>query len=188
VSSKNKLSSLTPRRREALLASALALGLGSGAAYAIDDVIETPEAFLTEAFGASAPQPKFLDLDDGAQSQLSAVLGHPYPQARLRYWSANGRTAWIFDDKGRDGYVPTTAGFVVEKGGTIGIVRVLIYRESHGEEVAQPSFEKQFSGAHAAGAQLDRNIDGISGATLSVKMMARMARAAIVMDSLAPKS
>ncbi len=97
-----------------------------------------PEAFLTEAFGASPPQQKFLDLDAGAQAQLGAVLGHPYPQARLRDWTANGRTAWIFDDKGKEGYVPTTAGFVIEKGGTIGMVRVLIYRESHGEEVSQP--------------------------------------------------
>ena len=166
--------------------SALLLGLGAGApALAIDSVHETQDAFLTEVFGATVPAPKLLELDGNAQSQLSATLGHPYQQARLRYWKADGKTAWVIEDKGRDGYQLTTAAFAV-KGGAIDIARVLIYRESHGEEVAELSWLNKFSGAKAAGNQLDRQVDSISGATLSVKMMQRMARAAITLDSLTP--
>jgi hypothetical protein len=163
----------------------LAIGLGAKNALAIDDVIEAPDKFLSEAFHGPPPAARFLDLDGRAQDQIQSALGHPYAQSRLRYWKANGRSAWIFDDIGKVGYQPTTAGFVVQ-GGTIDIARVIIYRESHGEEVTEQGFLRQFSGAKAVGAGLDRQIDGISGATLSVKMMQRMARAAIALDALTP--
>ena len=162
----------------------VAAGLYTGSALAIDDVIETPQAFLTEAFGATPPEAKFLELDGNAQSQIAAALGHPYQQSRLRYWLGNGQTAWIFDDKGKEGYQMTTSGFVV-KGGVLQFARVIIYRESHGEEVTQASFLKQFEGAKANGTAIDKHVDGISGATLSVLMMQRMARAAITLDALA---
>lgn len=145
---------------------------------------QTPEAFITEAFApAAAPAPSMLMLDAGKQSQISAVLGHPYPQARLRYWKAAGRSAWIFDDIGKEGYVPTTCGFIVSNA-AIEHARVLIYRESRGQQVAEPSFLRQLIGAHAAGNGLDKKVDNISGATLSVNMMQRMARAALAFDAL----
>ncbi len=173
-------------KRNTLAVPALLLGFGlAGKALAIDDIYETQDAFLAETFGAAVPPPKFLDLDAAAQSQINAALGHNYQQARLRYWKANGKTAWVIEDKGKEGYQLTTAAFAV-KGGAIDIARVLIYRESHGEEVAQASFLNKFSGARIAGSQLDRKIDSISGATLSVLMMQRMARAAIVLDALTP--
>ena len=163
------------------------LGTRSGDVLAALDVIsktyQTPEAFLAEAFGAAVPPPQMLELDDAKQAQISAALGRRYPQARLRYWRANGRSAWILDDKGKEGYQLTTAGFVVKER-AIDFARVLIYRESRGEQVAEPSFLKQLAGVHAAGAELDRKVDNISGATLSVKMMQRMARTALTLDSL----
>lgn len=158
------------------------LGLAAGPAQAIDDVYQTPEAFLAEAFGALPPPPQVMELDAGLQSTLSQMLGHPFPQSRLRYWRAAGKSAWIFDSIGKEGYQPTTAGFVVS-GGAINIARVLIYRESRGEQVCELSFLQQFQGARTAGEGLDRQIDGISGATYSVKMMQRMARAAISLDA-----
>ncbi|HET8881231.1 MAG TPA: FMN-binding protein [Solimonas sp.] len=145
---------------------------------------QTPEAFITEAFApAAAPPPAMLMLDAARQAQISAVLGHPYPQARLRYWKAAGRSAWIFDDIGKEGYVPTTCGFIVANA-AIEHARVLIYRESRGAQIGEPSFLRQLIGAKAAGNGLDKHVDNISGATLSVNMMQRMARAALVLDSL----
>ena len=62
-------------------------------------------------------------------------------------------------------------------------VRVLVYRESRGEEVRTPSFLKQFKDAKLTrGDRLDREIDGIAGATLSVGAMERMARLALFFD------
>ena len=145
----------------------------------------TREAFLAEAFGATLPPAKSLDLDETKQAQLTPIYGRRYPQARLRYWRANGRTAWIFDDIGKEGYQPTTSGFIVSDG-TIEAARVLFYKESRGDQVGEPSFLKQLLGARAAGAGLDRTVDNISGATYSVKLMQRMARTALLLDTLAP--
>jgi len=145
---------------------------------------QTPDAFINEAFApGTPPAPKVLDLDGSKQDQVSSVFGKPYPQSRLRYWRASGRSAWIFDDIGKDGYVPTTCGFLISNA-TIIHARVLIYRESRGQQVAEPSFLKQLIGAHAAGPGIDRSVDNISGATLSVKMMQRMARTAILFDAI----
>lgn len=145
----------------------------------------TREAFLAEAFGNAVPPAQTLDLDATRQAQLATVYGRKYPQARLRYWRANGRTAWIFDDIGKEGYQPTTSGFVV-KAGTIEAARVLFYKESRGEQVGEASFLKQLLGAKAAGGGIDKSVDNISGATYSVKLMQRMARTALMLDTLAP--
>ena len=177
--------------KRSFLRSALALlliGAGSTAVGADEGgslwtTFQTPEAFLAQAFGNSVPPAQLMDLDAAKQSQISAVFGRAYPQSRLRYWKAGGRSAWILEDIGKPGYQLTTAAFVV-KAGSIETARVLVYRESRGEQVGEASFLQQFNGAKLNGTALDRNIDNISGATLSVLMMQRMARAAIKLDSL----
>lgn len=145
----------------------------------------TREAFLAEAFGPTLPPTQSLDLDEAKHARLTPIYGRKFPQARLRYWRGeDGRTAWIFDDIGKEGYQPTTSGFVV-KDGAIESARVLFYKESRGEQVAEPSFLHQLLGARANGGDLDRSVDNISGATYSVKLMQRMARTALMFDELA---
>lgn len=156
------------------------------AATAGDDLwttFQTPAAFLAEAFG-TPPAPSVLALDAAMQAQIAAVFGRAYPQTQLRYWKANGRSAWILDDIGKQGYQITTSGFVVKEK-HIDFARVLIYRESRGEQVAEPSWLKKLVGRMLVGTALDQPVDNISGATLSVKMMQRMAAAALLLDSLA---
>jgi hypothetical protein len=161
-----------------VFASLLLAATAAGA----DEAIETPEAFLTEAFGAQVPAPQTLWLDDKAQAQIRPILNHIYPQARLRYWRVGNRTAWILDETGKE--FPITAGFVL-KDQAIDLARVLIYRESRGDEIRYPAFLKQFNGAHLASDGLQPAIDGISGATLSVSAMQRMARTALTLNPLA---
>ncbi len=162
------------------------LVMGSALGFELFKTFQTPEAFLAETFGASQPAPDVLTLDSGKQSAISQVFGRAFPQSRLRYWRSAGRTVWIFDDVGKEGYVPTTSGFVINNG-VVEVARVLIYRESRGEQVAEPAFLHQLEGARAAGNRLDRDVDNISGATLSVKMMERMARTALELDQLASR-
>lgn len=159
--------------------------LTAASAYAFElyKTFQTPEAFLAEVFDGSAPPPKTLALGQAEQSKIAAVFGRAFPQSRVRYWQQGTRTAWIFDDIGKEGYVPTTCGFVINNG-QIEHLRVLIYRESRGEQVGEASFLNQIRGAQASGNGLNQSVDNISGATLSVKMMERMARTAIELDSL----
>jgi len=137
-----------------------------------------PEVFLAEVFGPEVPVAQTV-----AVSSNVASLIQPLPQ-RLRYWRANGKTVWIFDELGKEGYQPTTCAFVV-RDDAIERAKVLIYRESRGEQVGQPSFLQQLVGAKANGAGIDRPVDNISGATYSVKMMQRMARAALLLNQIA---
>lgn len=137
-----------------------------------------PEDFLAEVFGAQLPPAQSV----AVSSNIAAMI-QPLPQ-RMRFWRADGKTVWIFDELGKQGYQPTTCAFVV-RDAAIERAKVLIYRESRGEQVGQPSFLQQLVGARAVGAGIDKSVDNISGATYSVKMMQRMARTALMLDQLA---
>src|SRR5438445_13552368 len=121
------------RRSLALLTLA-----ASGAAYG--QVYQEPDAFIAEVFG-SKPAPKVLWLTKDIQAQAGAILGHPPAQLRQRYWSDARKGVWILEEIGKEELI--TAGFVVADG-RIEHVRVLVYRESRGQDVRSPSFIKQF--------------------------------------------
>lgn len=180
---------LAPKSKIIPLFAVLGLCLFSAAtvkAFEIYKTFQTPEVFLAEVFKNNVPAPKMLVLDNSAQSKISAVFNRAFPQQRVRYWEDGERTVWIFDDIGKEGYVPTTSGFVINNG-VVDSAKVLVYRESRGEQVAEPSFLNQINGSKAAGNGLDKPVDNITGATLSVNMMKRMARTAITLDSLRKK-
>jgi len=157
----------------------LALVLFCAAAPALGEAYQAPEALVAEVFG-SLPSARVLWLSREMQAQASAILNHPPANLRQRYWSDGARSVWILEELGKEELI--TAGFVISQG-RIEHVRVLAYRESRGQEVRDPSFLKQFAGASLdKGDHLDRGIDGISGATLSVHAMERMARLALYFD------
>ncbi|MGJ8669506.1 MAG: FMN-binding protein [Oceanococcus sp.] len=159
------------------------LTVSTAHAFELYKTFQTPEAFLTEVFSGQEPAPKTLNLSNADQSRISAVFNRNFPQTRVRYWQQGTRSAWIFDDIGKEGYVPTTCGFVINQG-VLEQVRVLVYRESRGEQVGELSFLDKLRGARAQGRKLDRSVDNISGATLSVQMMERMSRTALELASL----
>ena len=141
-----------------------------------------PEQFIAEVFANNSPKPEVLWVTKDIAKQVEKILGHAPSQLRQRYWSSNGKSAWILDEIGKE--EPITAGFVVSDG-KIEQVRVLIYRESRGGEVRYPAFLKQYQAIELqADYHLNRNIDGISGATLSVNAMSRMARLALYFDRM----
>jgi len=108
------------------------------------------------------------------------MLGHDYKGLRIRYWKQDERTAWVLDEIGKD--KPITTGFVI-KNGRIERVRVLIFRESRGWEIRHAFFTDQFDKATLnKDRQLDRTIDNISGATLSVRAVTKLARVALLLD------
>jgi len=111
---------------------------------------------------------------------VRAILEHDYPAARVRYWRAGLRTVWVLDEVGKE--MPITVGIAIERG-AVQHVRVLVYRETRGWEVKSPAFTAQFTGTRLTAEQrLDRHIDGISGATLSVRALNKLARLALLFD------
>lgn len=156
------------------LLGALVLMLGIGGARADVPV----EQWLAAGLGQAA-SPKMLWLTTPVKARIERILGHPYGGLRVRYWQQGGRTAWVLDEIGKE--EPITFGVVVEQGRVQGI-EVLVYRESRGWEVRHAFFRKQFEGARlGAEDQLDRRVDGITGATLSVNAMRKVARVALVL-------
>ena len=146
-------------------------------AWGADQEAETSR-FLGEVF-THAPAPEILWLTRDLQLAMRNILDHDYPAARLRFWRDGQRTAWVLEEIGKE--MPITVGIVVDNG-AIERVRVLVYRESRGWEVKSPAFTAQFDGARLTPKQgLDRSIDGISGATLSVRALGRLARLALLL-------
>jgi hypothetical protein len=156
-----------------------------GVAPAAQTIYQKPSAFIAANFGGALPPTKALRLSSADQAMMKRFLGHTYKPSTIRYWSKGGTFVVILDEIGKT--QPITTGFVV-KGGRIDQVKVLIYRESHGYEVSRTSFTKQFrkAGLKSDG-QLDRRIDGIAGATLSVRALRGLARVALYLDRVAPK-
>ena len=153
---------------------------GSTAAGAFEDVHLAPEAFIAGIFPGQSVRAGKLACSEELGWRIADALGHATREKRFRYWQAGTRTAWILDETGKER--PITIGVAVDNGRVVAI-RVLIYRETHGHEVADPAYTKRYEGAAlAADDRLDRDIDNITGATLSARAMTRVARAALVLD------
>lgn len=135
---------------------------------------QAPEDFIREAFDGDVPKQSVLWITASLKPGIREILGHDLRVLRMRYWGHGTRTAWILEEIGKE--KPITTGVVVDRG-KIELIKVLIYRESRGWEVRHPFFTDQFKGANLKkGEQLDRPIDGVSGATLSVRALTKLAR------------
>lgn len=136
--------------------------------------------FLHSAFDGEVPEASLVWLTGERSDAAMEILGHKPVSLRQRYWRSGDRTAWILEEIGRE--KPITAGFVVENGKLLD-TRVLAFRESRGWEIRHEFFTQQFDGASLeSGYELSESIDNITGATLSVGAMKRMARLALYLD------
>lgn len=145
-------------------------------------VYQTPRAFVSEVFAGDPPKPKALWITKKLRPAVRKIMGHDLNRLRVRYWQRNGRSAWVLEEIGKES--PITVGLVVRhhknNSQHLESIRVLEYRESRGDEVRYAFFRDQFSGAMLTEEQqLDRPIDGISGATLSVRALTKLARLAL---------
>lgn len=137
----------------------------------------TTGEFLDYAFEQNPPEAQTLWITREYREPLEGLLGHRYGSLRLRYWRDGDRTAWILDEIGKE--LPITIGVIIE-GTAIEAVRILEFREIRGWEVRYPFFTDQFRGASLVDDdELDTGIDGITGATLSVGAVTRVAKAAL---------
>lgn len=133
--------------------------------------------FLAEAFGATAPEMKKLWLSADDREAAKDILNREFAALRVRYWTDGVKTAWILNEIGKT--EPITVGVVIAAG-EIAQVQIMEFRESRGWEVRFPFFTDQFTGARLeSGQQLTSHIDGITGATLSVRAVKKVAALAL---------
>ena len=146
---------------------------------AAEQVYLSAEQFIAETFH-DTPAPKLLWLTGERKTQSQHILSHAPQSLRVRYWQAETKTAWVLEEIGKE--KPITTGIVVQDG-KISRLNVLIFRESRGWEVKFPFFSQQFEQAELdPQQQLSKHIDGISGATLSVRAVKKLARLALLYD------
>lgn len=143
------------------------------------DVYQEPDDFISEVFAGKQAEIRVIWLDKTLQEKVATILDHPYRGLRVRYWIDGTRTAWILDETGKE--KPITTGFVINNN-KIELVRILAFRESRGWEVKHAFFTRQFEAASLnQDNNLDRSIDNISGATLSVRAVTKLARVALLL-------
>ncbi|MGV6851879.1 MAG: FMN-binding protein [bacterium] len=144
-----------------------------------------PETLINQFLGDSIKKPQTLWLKKELKEQVKNILGHPYPGIRLKYWRNKQQSLWILDEIGKE--QPITVGIIIENQ-KIKQLRVLIYRETRGFEVHNTFFSQQYVDAMLTEKnKLDRHIDGITGATLSVQALNKLARLALFLDRTTEK-
>ncbi len=148
-----------------------------------NDIYKSVGDFLSESFAETGhPPPRVLWMNKELQKSAISILGHKFSKVRIRYWQKEQRSAWVIDEIGKE--MPITVGIVVQDDHIVK-VEVLAFRESRGGEVRYPFFTKQFDEAGLKdGLLLDKNIDGVSGATLSVRAVKNVARLALFFHSV----
>lgn len=151
-----------------LLATQVASGRG---------LYSTTDEFLTQTFASNVPTAATVWLTGEKGKIAKEILDHKPKALRSRYWQQNGRSAWVLDEIGKE--QPITVGIVVNNN-QIESIQILEYREDRGEEVRFSSFTQQFPGLFLSNnKQLSGSIDNITGATLSVRAVSKLARLAL---------
>ena len=157
-------------------------------------VYQTPEQFIAGVFLDQTPQTKMLWLNKKDKAEIAKILSHSYNRLRIRYWQYQTETVWILDEIGKE--KPITMGIHI-KGNfqnspkqnspkqaspkhSIVELKVLTFRESRGDEIRHSFFTEQFVDASLkSDNSLSNHVDGITGATLSVRATTKLARLAL---------
>lgn len=162
-----------------LLFTALLLTASHG--VLANSVYQSNDEFISQALNTPTPKAKVYWLQDDDKQVIEQILAHRYNKMRVRYWQQADETVWILDEIGKES--PITVGIHIKQQ-AIAKTKVLVYRESRGDEVRHDFFTNQFTQATLnADHQLDRHIDGITGATLSVRALTKLSRIALYLDS-----
>ncbi len=140
-------------------------------------IYQAPNEFISEVFHGEVPKPKTVWLKAEDKKAIAEILSHQYNRLRIRYWQVADETVWILDEIGKE--KPITIGVHI-KADHIAQLKVLAFRESRGDEVRHNFFSDQFTSAKLTeNIQLDQHIDGITGATMSVRATTKVARLAL---------
>lgn len=141
---------------------------------------QSEESFLNEAFAGKPPQSSVIWLDQEKKRVIEDILQHRASYIRARYWQQGSRTVWVLNEIGKE--KPITVGLIIEQS-KIQRLKVLAFRESRGWEVKHNFFTRQFTDAEITDElQLNQTINGISGATLSVRALKKIARIALYLE------
>ena len=141
---------------------------------------QKPADFLSETFQQNVPKAQVIWLSGEVRDTATEILTHKPRSLRVRYWANEDKSVWVLNEIGKT--EPITVGFVI-RDNKITLVKVLIFRESRGSEIRHDFFTRQFNNTKLTqNNKLDRHIDGITGATLSVRALTRLSQLALYLN------
>ncbi|WP_319380439.1 FMN-binding protein [Thiomicrorhabdus sp.] len=137
--------------------------------------------------GESVVEKKIWLIGDQKKA-TTEILGHPYHQLRVTYWTSPENTAksvWILQEIGKERFIDV--GIVIESN-EIRKLEILAFRESRGWEVKLPFFTAQFDGNRLTKEhKLEKRVDAITGATLSWRAVTGVAKMALYLNGQRPE-
>lgn len=174
------------RKLRPLLRALLLLGSLLGASTPQAEIYEQPADFLRKAFRGEPPPTAVVELNGAIARQAEKILGHGLQLQRIRYWQKGKLSAWILEEIGKT--EPITFGVVIQDG-RVRQTKILAFRESRGWEIRHHFYTRQYQGVGLTpDYRLDRSIDGITGATLSVNAMRKVVTLALYLATQIPQS
>jgi Na+-translocating ferredoxin:NAD+ oxidoreductase RnfG subunit len=167
----------------------LLLALTAASAARGEALVPLPEMVKAVFPDSTASARRDLELSDTELDVVSKALGRRVDLRKYSYLEVQrqgARAGWIFalDVLGQSQPI----SFAVAVGTDLAVkdIEVLAYRESHGEEIREPRFRRQFVGKKLAKdpIALDKDISAISGATISARSATYAARKALALAEI----
>jgi len=181
LSAPNSLSSYQIHYNTHMLKNILLITLLSLSSSLYAEEYQNAEEFLSQTFANSVPKPKVLWLKKDLKKVAAQILQHNPGFLRTRYWKTAEKSVWILNELGKT--KPITVAVII-KDNKIELLKVLAFRESRGWEVKHDFFTDQFKqNSLNEELRLSSAIDGISGATLSVRALTKVAQLALFFNS-----
>ncbi|MBI2379811.1 MAG: FMN-binding protein [Gammaproteobacteria bacterium] len=120
-------------------------------------------------WGDSPLHPVAVSLTEAQRSAIAETSGVRVRNAELRAWKTDSNGWFILDEViGKHENIDLAVALTAE--GKVKGIEILTYRETYGSEVRSPKWLAQFLGKGSAPKlELDRDIQNISGATLSCR-------------------
>ena len=146
----------------------------------------TEDEALAKVFGKAerGARHTWIPTDD-QRAALERQLGVAVTEESFAAWRGRDGDrdlgwALVLEEKGR--FKPITFMVHVRPGGQVGFVLVMVYRESRGDGVKRQRFLKQFRGKDLDDSlRLNRDVVGLTGATLSSRAITHGVRKALVL-------
>ncbi len=170
-----------------LSAAALVL-LWQGPSFGKDRVYATEEEVLEMAFPGAEFAKKTVKISDEDKARVESLTGGKYFKKRVTFHIATikGELAGYaikVNEKGKKKNI--TFMVIIDGAGTVKSVDLLVFRESQGYEIENPRWRKQFEGKTLKDPlKPKRDIDNISGATLSVRAVTKGVKGALAVFSV----
>jgi Na+-translocating ferredoxin:NAD+ oxidoreductase RnfG subunit len=118
-------------------------------------------------FPGATLTPEFRELTREQMSAIEEASGVDVRNRKVQIWRVSTGGWFIADEVvGKHEFIPFALG--LDAGGAVKAVEILEYRESYGSQIRNPAWRDQFTGKrHGANLTLTKDIQNISGATLS---------------------